>query len=234
MDTQATGAKTVSWDSLRAGVKNTNSPFCCSRSPGAQRGMVPVGLIVYAVLALGALAVIGAAAYRVNHWCNAACAAAKAETVKETARADAAEQAIAAAKAEAERMRSRWAAETVALQVAAVQLEGERNARFAAVASAARGLPAVDARLRFPTSAAGVLELAISAGNATIARPPGEPAKETVAAPAAAEGAGFDVAGVTAWGVACAKLYAEVADQVTGWQAFYARLQAAQLAEAIH
>ena len=52
------------------------------------------------------------------------------------------------------------------------------------------------------------------------------------APPAAAES--VDVAGVTQWGVACAKQAAARADQVIGWQTFYRNLQLAQAQEAIH
>lgn len=198
-----------------------------------QRGFIPVSLIVYGIIAVVVLAAIGGAVYSVRHWCNDACKNAQAETAKAIARADAAEAREAAARAEKERVTRAWAAESVAAQLAAAQAEGERNARFVPVESAARGLPAAVARAAFPTDAARVLERAVDTANHAIARPAAEPPEAATAAPAAAAGA-FDVEGVTTWGVACAKGYAELAAQVTGWIAFYGRLQAAQLTEAIH
>lgn len=171
--------------------------------------------IVGAVLLAGAW-------YWMEHRCNVACQDARVErdaALESIARAKAAERAIAALYGE----------QVLATQKAEAQRDGERNARFAPIESAVRQLPPADARLRFPASAARVLDDAIRAGNARLAEPATGPDQE-----ARAVATDTDVASVTAWGVTCAKQYAELVDQVLGWQSFYAGLQHAQTIEQLH
>ena len=196
-----------------------------------QRGFADlITLVIYA----GIVAVIAGIAYgawrTLNGWCNGACEAARAEAATATIRADAAEAKIAAANAEAQRVRLAWAADSVAAQTRAIQAEGERHVRFKSIHSAAKSLPSADARIRIPASAVGVLDRAVDAGNAAIARPaPGaaDQARATPADPAQP----VDVAGVTAWGVQVTEQYAACADQVAGWQDWYRRLQEKQSAQ---
>lgn len=197
-----------------------------------QRGFA-ITLILYALAALAVLAAVGAIVWKVQHWCNAACKDAQAETVAAVARAEAAEAAIDRAKKETARVTLAWAADSVAAQTRAIEAKGERDVRFAPIHNAARGLPAADARVRIPDSAVGVLDRAVDAGNATITRPAAGAADQARATPADPAGV-VDVAGLTAWGVQVAQQYAACADQVTGWQTFYGGLQRNQLSEAIH
>ena len=199
-----------------------------------QRGFAD--LITLAIYA-GIFAVIAGTAYgawrTLDGWCNGACKDAHAETVLATARADAAESKIAAAEREATRVRLAWAADSVAAQSRAIEAEGKRNARFKPLYLAARGLPAADARIRIPDSAIGVLDRAVDAGNTAIAgSAPG--AADQARAPPTDPAHVVDVAGVTAWGVQVAQQYAACADQVAGWQTFYAKLQGEQSAAQIH
>jgi len=196
-----------------------------------QRGFADlVTLVIYGVI----FAVVAGTAYgawrTLNGWCNGACEAARAETVTATARADAAEAKIAAANAEAQRVRLAWAADSVEAQARAIQAEGERNARFKPIHAAAKSLPAADARIRIPDSAVWVLDSAVAAGNVTIAGPATE-AADQARAPPADPAQPVDVEGVTAWGAQVAQQYAACADQVAGWQTFYAELQRKQSAQ---
>jgi hypothetical protein len=185
-----------------------------------QRGFIPISLIMYGVAALVALAAIGTVIYKVRHWCNAAC-------VEQRDRADVAEASIKAAQDRATAIALLWAGNVTREDTNAKQRDADRTARFAPIVAASRALPADVARTRFPAAAARVLDDAIRAGNANLTEPAREPAKEAGAAPAAPAGA-VDVAGITAWGVDVAALYASCADQVLGWQAFYSGLQGAQ------
>lgn len=186
------------------------------------RGFVTVGFVVYAIAAVAVLAVIGTAAWRINHWCNAAC---KAEGV----RADAAESTIKTAQERATAMTMLWDAERQKREADANARQADRAARFVAVDSAVVRLPAATGRIPFPSNAVRVFDAAIDAGNAGVARSAGEPAKETAAASAApADGERVTVGDVTNWAVAVAKVYAECADMVTGWQSFYEGLRVAQ------
>lgn len=195
--------------------------------------MIPFRLIAYGIAALIALAAIATVVYKVRHWCNAACVEQTQRADKEKVRADGAEERIAEAQKRASAMVALWDTERQARERDAVQREGERNARFGPVENAARSLPAAVARTVFPAPAARVLDDAIAAGNAAIARPADEPAKSP--GPASPNPAGaVDVAGVTTWGVAVAALYAACADQVRGWQDFYSGLRRTQLEEQIH
>lgn len=200
-----------------------------------QRGFLGFGvveLVVYAAIAVAALAAIAGVVYKANHWCNTVCKEARAETAKEKARADGAEQRIAEAQKRASDMTMLWDRERQGREADARARESSRIQAFGPVEAAARGLSRPVARTPFPRDAARVLDSAIAAGNAALARPAAEPAETAAAPPAAAES--VDVAGVTQWGVACAKQYAALADQVIGWQTFYRNLQLAQAQEAIH
>lgn len=192
------------------------------------RGFVSVGFVVYALATLAVLAALGTVAWRVNHWCNAACEA-------QTKRADAAEGSIKAAQERATAMTMLWDGERQKREADAKQHEADRAARFAAVDAAANRLSPTVGRVRFAADAVGVFDAAINAGNAGIARPAGDPAKETAAASAAAADRDrVTVADVTGWAVAVIKLYAECADTVTGWQSFYEGLRFAQIRDGIH
>lgn len=197
-----------------------------------QRG-IAVTLILYAVAAIAAVGIVAGLWWKVDHWCNKACGTA--QTERDAALADVAKltESIAAAERETKRVMLAWAADSVAAQTRAIQAEGERNARFAPIHTAARSLPAADAGVRIPASAVGVLDRAVDAGNAAIARPAAEAAGQAAAVATDPAGA-VDVAGLTTWGVQVTEQYAACADQVTGWQAFYAGLQRNQTTEAIH
>jgi hypothetical protein len=182
--------------------------------------------ILYAVAGIAILAAIGTVAYKVNHWCNAACAV-------QTTRADRAEAAIRTAQQRASAMALLWDKERQGREADARTAEANRLAAFVPVEAAARNLPAPVARVLFPATAARVLDAAVGAANAQIAGPATVPPEKAAAPPADPAGT-VDVGGVVAWGIACAKQYAEVAAQVTGWQTYYASLQAAQLQEALH
>lgn len=197
-----------------------------------QRG-IAIDLILYLVAGAFILGLAGWAVWQAQHWCNTACKDAKAEAATATARADAAEAAIAAAERETKRVLLAWAADSVTAQTRAIQAEGERHARFTPIHTAARSLPAADAGVRIPASAVGVLDRAVDAGNAAIARPAAEAAGQAAAASPDPAGA-VDVAGLTAWGVQVTEQYAACADQVAGWQTFYAGLQRNQTTEAVH
>lgn len=166
--------------------------------------------------------VVGSLWYAEEHRCNAACKA-------QMKRADASEAREATAKRMAAAIAVKYGEQVQATAAAEVKLEGERNARFVPVESAAHNLPAAVARIRVPASAVRVLDDAVDAANASLAKPAAG-AVESARAPAADS----DLEGLTAWGVTCAKQYAEAADEVIGWQRFYAGLQAAQLAEQLH
>lgn len=195
-----------------------------------QRGFIPIGLIVYGVAALAVMAALGVAAWKVDHWCNSACKNAQLEIKQQSARADAAEAAIKAAQERATAIALLWAGKVTTEETNAKQRDTDRAARFGPILAASRSLPAADARVRFPAPAVRVLDDAIRAGNAAIARPAAEPEKAaaTAAATAARTDDAVDVAGVTQWGVAVSALYAACADQVRGWIDFYAGLQRAQ------
>lgn len=170
---------------------------------------------------LGAV-ILGGLWYGAEHWCNGVCRDARAEVA--TLKSEkAAAQKMAAAIA------TKYGEQVAATQAAEAQRDGERNARFVPVESAARNLPAAIARIVVPAAAVRVLDDAIIASNATLAKPAAGAAESARAPPADS-----DLASVTSWGVTCAKQYAELADEVVGWQRFYAGLQAAQLAEQLH
>jgi hypothetical protein len=100
--------------------------------------------------------------------------------------------------------------------------ENRRNERFAPVEAAARNLPSAVAGSAFDRAAASVVRDAITAANDAIARPAAGTPQE---APATAAAEDATVGDITAWSVVVAKQYAELAEQVVGWQNFYAALR---------
>lgn len=191
-----------------------------------------VGLLMYGLAALAAVAVVGTAVYKAKHWCNSACESAQAETEAQKARADRAEAAIKTAQKEAERLRLAWAADSVEAQRRLIQREGELNVRFLPIQGAARSLPPAIAGVPFGAPAVRVLDNAVSAANAALTGPAAQAAPEARSAPGAPEGSSVGL--ITAWAVDVTKLYAACVDQVLGWQAFYASLQSETIREGLH
>ena len=192
-----------------------------------QRGFAElVTLAIYAGIALAIAGVLYGAYYSVQHWCNTVCKDARLER-------DGLQAEKKAAQERATAMTMLWDRERTAREADARQREGDRNARFVVVEKVAATLPAADAHVRIPDSAVRVLDGAVAAGNAGIARPATEPATETRAPPADPAGA-VDVAGLTGWVVTAARQYAACTDQVAGWQAFYGNILAAQFQNEVH
>lgn len=182
-----------------------------------------IRLLIYAAVAA---ALVGGTYWFLEGRCNSACKAVKADLEPKIARL---EKEKIDAQNETARVARGWAAQGVKTQLLEAQLEGERNARFQPVATAARSLPVADAAVRFPASAASVLNAAVAAANTGTAQPATQPVEE--ARPVATD---TNAASVTQWGVEVAKLYAVCVDTVTQWQSFYLGLQQAQMQNQLH
>lgn len=122
-----------------------------------------------------------------------------------------------------------WDAKRIEAETAGKVADDERAKRFAESKMRAQALPAAVAAVVVPAPAVGVLQRAIDDSAAATG-----PARESEPAhPIAAEhpddtGAASTVGLLTAWGLEVVRLYDACRDQVTGWQAFYQGLQAAQ------
>ncbi len=117
-----------------------------------------------------------------------------------------------------------WNDKRIAADKLQEERDSERAKRTEMAASAARNLPAAVSGVVVPRAAVGVLNNAIG-DTAPTAGPAGEPAKESAAT---AESADSTVGLLTQWGVQCIAAYEEARGMVTGWQAFYSSLRAAQ------
>ncbi len=117
-----------------------------------------------------------------------------------------------------------WNDKRIAADKLQEERDSERAKRTEMAASAARNLPAAVSSVVVPRAAVGVLNNAIG-DTAPTAGPAGQPAKEPAAT---AESADSTVGLLTQWGVQCIAAYEEARGMVTGWQAFYSSLRAAQ------
>lgn len=173
-----------------------------------QRGFViPAMLILYAVIALAALAATGAIAYKAQHWCNSACKEARAE------RDQLAAEKAAVLKREAA-IATLYGQQVAATQAAETKRDEVRHDTFSPIRQRAR---AVGVPVRLPADALRVLADATSAANAAGA------AGGADQAPAAASPA----PDVVSWYVDVAEIHAECRDRVAAWQRFYDGLRAA-------
>lgn len=176
-----------------------------------QRGFViPVTLIVYGLLALGAIAVLGGIAYKAQHWCNVACKDARAQ------RDELAAEKSAALKREAA-IAVLYGQQVAATQAAENRRDEVRHDTFATLRT--RAIP-VGAGVRVPAAAVRLLADATNAANAA-----GTPASpQETAAPAAAPADGASLVG---WLVDVTEIHAECRDRVAAWERFYDGLRAA-------
>ena len=125
-----------------------------------------------------------------------------------------------------------WDAKRIEAEQAGKVADEERAKLFAESKMRAQALPPAVAAVVVPAAALGVLDAAIDAGSA--APTPGPAGAPPAATPAAAETAAQPdgtVGLLIEWGAMAVAKYDECRDLVTGWQAFYRGLQAAQVPE---
>ena len=125
-----------------------------------------------------------------------------------------------------------WDQKRIEAEQAGKVADEERAKLFAESKMRAQALPAAVAAVVVPAAALGVLDAAIDAGSA--APTPGPAGAPPAATPAAAETAAQPdgtVGLLIEWGAMAVAKYDECRDLVTGWQAFYRGLQAAQVPE---
>lgn len=187
-----------------------------------QRGFViPVMLIVYGLMALAALAAVGVAKYKLEHWCNATCRDARGERDKLAA------EKAAALKREAA-IATLYGAQVAATQAAEAKQQEVRDANFGVVRSRVARLGADDAHARIPAGVVGLLNDATSAANASGAAPGPESAPATPS-----PGADTSGALLAGWFAVVAEIHAECRDRVQQWADFYRGLKEAT-SEQIH
>lgn len=173
-----------------------------------QRGFViPAMLILYAVIALAAIAATAGIAYKAQHWCNAACTEARAE--RDTLAAEKA----AVLKREAA-IATLYGQQVAATQAAETKRDEVRHDTFDPIRQRA-GAAGRGARLS--ADALRVLADATSAANAAGATGSADQAPATAAT----------APDVVSWYVDVAEIHAECRDRVAAWQRFYDGLRAA-------
>lgn len=177
-----------------------------------QRGFAEV-LILYAIIAIVAVAAIGGAVYKVNHWCNTVCEDARAEVVMLKAEK-------AAAQERATAIALLWSGQVDKTASAESQLETLRHARAETVRAAAAALPAADRGRVVPAAVVRVLDSAAGAANSA--------GTTTGAEKAAPTSADTSLGVLTDWAVVVTEIHAECRDRVAQWETFYAGLRAAQ------
>ena len=125
-----------------------------------------------------------------------------------------------------------WDAKRIEAEQAGKVADDERAKRFAESKKRAQALPPAVAAVVVPGRALSLLDDAIRASDpAPIAGPAVAPVESPAAAPVAAPEQDGTVGLLTAWGLDVVRLYDACREQVIGWQAFYAGLQAAQTPE---